>query len=135
QAAPYRYIVSTTVLSGLTVPTRPKLGHEATVATCVTSFVQVSMPPSVKPMNLTLSIAVRNTLTGDSVQCAFAVLAVPVQLHSPCSEGGGGATTGGAESPRQAARASTATTVRTRRVDTEGEHSGEAACREREQLP
>jgi hypothetical protein len=70
-------------------------------------------------MNLTLSIAVRNMLTGDSVQCAFAVLAAPVQLHSPWSEGGDGATTGGSELPRQAARASTATTVKTRIFDLE----------------
>src|SRR5205809_7291899 len=93
-AVPYRYIVISTVLSAPTVPTTPKLGHVDSLTTCVLSFVQVSLPSSVKPMNLVLSIAARNILTGDSAQCDFGVLAVPVQVHSPrrrCKGNGPGA--------------------------------------------
>src|SRR6266487_2054988 len=116
-AVPYRYIVISTVLSAPTVPTTPKLGHVASLTTCVLSFVQVSLPSSVKPMNLVLSIAAKNILTGDSAQCDFGVLAVPVHVHSPCNVSEGGAARGATAFSPQAARAITATTVWIRMCD------------------
>src|SRR5437764_1367053 len=110
-AVPFRYIVTSTVLSAPTVPTTPKLGHVDSVTTCVLSFVQVSFPSAVKPMNLVLSIAAKNILTGDSAQCDFGVLAVPVQVHSPCNVSEGGAPSGATAFSPQAARAITATMV------------------------
>src|SRR5207237_902136 len=98
-AVPFRYIVTSTVLSAPTGPTTPKLGHVDSVTTCVLSFVQVSFPSAVKRMNLVLSIAAKNILTGSSAQCDFGVLAVPVQVHPPCTVSAGGALAAGGSPP------------------------------------